>query len=148
MMGFNDNIQGIISMMVGYLNKLQFKEVTTALKLDERERNFPHVIILPKREIIENTIINDGFCNCEFTTDVIIEVRQYKKDAGVGELLKLTGDVVDTLFKMRNNEVHKLFDDLVIDGIQNNFTQGQNFILYSSIITIRFSFMFEFGKNK
>ena len=142
-MGFYNNIQNIIVMMEDYLKKLPFKEVVTALKLEERERNFPHVIILPKKELIENVVIGDDFCNCEFTVDLVIEVRNYKKDTGIDELLKYTGDVIDSVLQMRNNEVHETFDDLVIEGIQNNFAQGPNYVIHSSIITIRFAFMFE-----
>ena len=142
-MGFYNNIQNIIVMMEDYLKKPSFKEVVTALKLEERERNFPHVIILPKKELIENVVIGDDFCNCEFTVDLVIEVRNYKKDTGIDELLKYTGDVIDSVLQMRNNEVHETFDDLVIEGIQNNFAQGPNYVIHSSIITIRFAFMFE-----
>ena len=142
-MGFYSNIQNIIIMMEDYLKKLPFREVVTALRLEERERNFPHVIILPKKEIIENVVIGGDFCNCEFSAELVIEVRSYKKDSGVDAILKLTGDVIDTILQMRNNEVDTLFDDLVIEGIQNNFAQGPNYVLHSSIITIRFSFMFE-----
>ena len=82
-MGFYNNINDIIIMLEGYLDKLPFREVTTALKLEERERNFPHIIILPKKEIIENTLISKDYSNCEFTVDLVIEVRNIKRKLGL-----------------------------------------------------------------
>jgi hypothetical protein len=142
-MGFYKNINDIIVMMEDYFKKLGFQKVSTDVVINERETNFPHLIIIPKREIIENTIIGDNVSNCEFTVQLLIEVRKFKKELGVSNLLKLTGDVIDTIYKIRDNESHKLFDDLIIETIDNNFSQGPNYILYSSMITIRISFIFE-----
>ena len=140
-MSFYENIKKPIDIIISYLEKLPFKKIETSIKIEERESNFPRAIILPKREMLDTLSIGDALKSCEYSVQIIIETRQYKKITGVDELLRLTGDVVDALYEMRKNE-KQAWDDLSIESITNNFEQGPNCVIYSSIINLQFNITF------
>ena len=141
-MDFYKSVKAPIDIITSYLENLSiFKKIETSIRKEERESNFPRATVLPKREILDSLLIGGDLISCQYLVQIIIEIREYKKKVGADDLLKITGDVIDALYKMRKNEKES-WDNFNIESITNNFEQGPNCVVYASIINLQFNLTF------
>lgn len=115
----------------------EVKEVSTGLKLNEREYIFPRIDILPEREVIDEIRIGNIIHSCKVSIRILPAIKEYDHKKGSEELLKLTGKVYDSIYNHRLEVVPHECVDLYIDTIENHYFTGDNYVLYvSSIMTM------------
>ena len=139
MSNYYESLSGLLELLKNRIseNIPEFKEVSYSIKQNDKDYTFPRCEIVPEREEISNEIIGDNYNVCLATIRLIPFVKCYSKESGTEEILKLTGELYDLVYKIRNEEKHTLFDDLYVDVIENFYFIGDNYVLYSASLIIK-----------
>jgi hypothetical protein len=112
------------------------KEVSTKLRLNDKDYLFPRIDILPEREQFFEERIHDGTRKCVFTIRVIPAIKSYDNISGADDLLELTGKVYDAIMSLRDSILHEYADDIYVSIVENYYFTGDNYILYLSSIMV------------
>ena len=139
MSDYYDSLNGMLELLKGRINSNipEFKEVSYSIRTNDKDYIFPRCEIIAEREEISNEIIGDDYNFCLATIRLIPFVKSYAKESGTQEILKLTGELYDLIYKIRKEEKHTLFDDLYVDVIENFYFIGDNYVLYSASLIIK-----------
>lgn len=108
------------------------KEVSTKLRLNDKDYIFPRVDILPEREVFTEERIGNGTRRCVFTVRIIPAIKSYDELVGADDLLELTGKVYDAVMTLREDLLHDYTDDVYVSLVENSYFTGKNYILYLS----------------
>ena len=112
------------------------KEVSTKLRLNDKDYLFPRIDILPEREQFFEERIHDGTRKCVFTIRIIPALKSFDNLTGADDLLELTGKVYDGIMSLRDEIIHDYADDIYISTIENFYFTATNYILYLSSILV------------
>ena len=136
---YYDRIYGLLELLKDRISKAipSFKEVSYSVRTNDKDYQFPRLEILIEREELSDEIIGDDYNLCLVTIRLIPFVKSFKKEYGTQEILKLTGELYDLIYKIRKEERHALFDDLYVDTIENYYFIGENYVLYSASLIIK-----------
>lgn len=118
-------------------------EVSLTIRTDDKNIKFPRVEIIPERQVVADEVIGDDYNFWDLSIRLLPFVKSYAKEEATDQLLKITGKLCDLVYKIRKRESHKgLFDDLVIESVENYFFRGDNYILYGASILLKFDVRF------
>ena len=130
---FYSNLNNLLEQIKTKIKTIEsVKEVSTKLRLNDKDYIFPRVDILPEREVFTEEYIGDGTRKCIFTIRLIPALKSFDELVGADYLLELTGKTYDAVMSLRDEIIHSYADDLYISMVENSYFTGKNYILYLS----------------
>ena len=134
---FYSNLNNLLDQIKTKIKTIEsVKEVSTKLRLNDKDYIFPRVDILPEREVFTEEYIGDGTRKCIFTIRIIPALKSFDDSTGADDLLKLTGKVYDAVMSLRDEIIHSYADDIYVGLVENHYITGKNYILYISSLLL------------
>jgi len=136
-MKYDASLNNILNTLESSLNVvLGEAQVSTSIKLDEKDYKFPNITILPRSDKIEYIAIG-GTKRHTISVDLHCSVKSYQgNEVGTDNLITLLGAVVQIINDKQVDRLNGYCEDIYINNIDYNYFSVEDFILYEGVIKI------------
>jgi hypothetical protein len=141
-MDYSTSITGIINQIDTVLEDLNiFEEVTTNVRLEQKNYLFPRADILIDRDELVDEIISMPHRLHRLTIRVIMAYKAYRQEDGLSNIIDLMGFVHDSIEDQRRLHLNDLVDDIWIHSTEYSYIVGQdNIMLYVANVLLYVDF--------
>ncbi len=136
-MKYDSSLNNILNTLEASLNTVVgANQVSTSIRLDEKDFKFPNITILPTSDHIERIAIG-GARRHTLSVDVRCTLKSYHgNEVGTKDLISFLGAIVQVIDDKGVDRLNGYCEDIYINDIDYRYYSVEDFILYACMIKI------------